>query len=333
MEELISVIVPIYNVEKYLDKCLQSIINQTYKNLEIILVDDGSLDDCPQLCEEYAKRDKRIKVVHQKNGGLSTARNKGLSLAKGNYIAFVDSDDTIHQQMYEYLYETLKSHEADMSICDYNVTYEGSEIENNNIDKIERNTSVYHGTEIFDNLYGSLAGVTVVAWNKLYRKELFKNIHYMEGKIHEDEFIIHRILDKAKTVVYLNLPLYNYLQRDSSIMGRNFNVGRLDALEALEDRMEFFRHKGYTELYSKTIDCYLNLLITCYYSAKTYINNNSYTFLREKFLDFYREMDKNIVLTRKTILKCKLFYMSPLLYELLLEFVHIIRGYRKGKNQ
>ena len=124
MEELISVIVPIYKVEHYLPKCIDSIIHQTYQNLEIILVDDGSPDNCPEICDEYAKRDKRIKVVHQENGGLSAARNSGVEMANGEFLCFVDSDDYIHPKMYEILYKNLKKFKADISICDYNVVFE-----------------------------------------------------------------------------------------------------------------------------------------------------------------------------------------------------------------
>ena len=195
MEELVSVIVPIYKVEPYLKKCVDSIRNQTYKNLEIILVDDGSPDECPKMCDDFAKEDNRIKVIHRKNGGLSAARNSGLEIATGKYIGFVDSDDYIHSKMYEILVGRLEEKSADLAVCRVQDVFEiGEEEALSTEEKVETMTNV----EALKSIYGNWGTDMVVAWNKLYKRELFEELRYNEGKVHEDEFMIHKVLYNVK---------------------------------------------------------------------------------------------------------------------------------------
>ena len=181
-QPLISVIIPVYGVEKYIAQCLDSIINQTYKNLEIILVDDGSPDACPKLCDEYSKIDKRIKVIHKKNGGLSDARNVGIDICKGNYITFVDSDDWIEKDMIEQLYSLINKFSADISICNFlRTSDEKMKIFNKNekikcYNKYEAIRELLKGHKIQD-----------YAWNKMYKKEVFYNIRYPKGRNMEDK--------------------------------------------------------------------------------------------------------------------------------------------------
>lgn len=201
MEELISVIVPIYNVEKYLNKCIESIINQSYSNLEIILVDDGSKDSSGIMCDSYILKDKRIKVIHKENGGLSDARNVGLDKAKGEYIVFIDSDDWIDEKMIEILYNIIKKNNSDISICDYFLAY-NEEIQTQKEDIEIINLS---NIEALKTIYDKDLGVCmIVAWNKLYKRNLFKDdIRYPYGKIHEDEFTTYKLLYKAKkNIIY-----------------------------------------------------------------------------------------------------------------------------------
>ena len=236
----ISVIVPIYNVEKYLEKCINSITNQTYENLEIILVDDGSPDRCGEMCDEYSKRDKRIKVIHKENGGLSDARNAGIEAATGDYIAFVDSDDYIREDMYEKLYKALKNNNADMSICNFKyVSDDGSDQFDN--DNLPIKDEILSGMFILnEQMKKTKCWYWVVAWNKLYKRELFSGIRYPVGKIHEDEFIIHRLLLKCQNVACVSDMLYYYVQREGSIISSKYNYRRLDEVEALYNRMEFY---------------------------------------------------------------------------------------------
>lgn len=235
-KDKISIIVPIYKVEKYLSKCVESILVQTYTNIEIILVDDGSPDQCGEFCDKYARHDSRIKVIHKENGGLSDARNVGIEAATGTYIAFVDSDDYIHPQMIEKLYEAIYRNNADMSICNFEYVYSDM-ICKDNCENSPIKDEVITGKEILiHKLMGSGMWYWVVAWNKLYRKTLFKSIRFPNGKIHEDEFIIHKICGECNRVVCVPDVLYFYVQRKGSITSEKFDIKRLDRAEAELDR-------------------------------------------------------------------------------------------------
>ena len=207
----ISIIVLVYNVEQYLENCIESILNQTFKDFELILVDDGSTDNSGKICDIYEKKDTRIKVIHKNNGGLSSARNTGLDIACGKYIGFVDSDDSIHPKMYEVLYNLIKNHKSDISCCNYKRTYDISckEHEELNLNEVIEMSNI----EAIEKLYDKEIGVRlVIACNKLYCKSLFDKIHYKVGRLHEDEFMAHRILYNSKKITYVDNELYYYLQ-------------------------------------------------------------------------------------------------------------------------
>lgn len=242
MEPLISVIVPIYKVERYLKKCIDSIINQTYKNLEIILVDDGSPDSCPKICDEYEKKDSRIKVIHKQNGGLSDARNAGIDVAKGDYIAFVDSDDYIEQDMYEMLYTILKKYNADISISSrYIVNEDGKRFAYTSKDS---NILDMDAKEALRRIF-SFKDFDMSSCDKLYNIRLFKDIRYPCGKLNEDYYVIPQLFHKSKKIVYIPIPLYNYLQRQGSITkGKEV---KLDIIDASKFLFEFY-NKNYKEL-------------------------------------------------------------------------------------
>lgn len=251
MNPTISVIVPIYNVEKYLGKCIESIINQTYSNLEIILVDDGSPDNCGDICDYYASKDRRIKVIHKENGGLSDARNAGLDFAKGEYINFIDSDDYINKGFYEVLINLVISNNADIAQCAFLKVYENDNTNTNPL--VNEKITVLNNIEALNNLFNDYYVTTSVVWNKLYRKELFTEIRFPKGKIHEDEFTTFKVLFKSKKVVTTSKPLYYYLQRSNSIMGENFNVKRLDFLEAYSSQISFYNENRLVDLKTKAI--------------------------------------------------------------------------------
>lgn len=247
MDELISVIVPIYAVEKYLEKCIQSIRNQTYTNLEIILVDDESPDNCPLICDSYIEVDERIKVIHQKNGGLSAARNSGLEIAKGKYISFVDSDDYLYPDMYENMIEAIKVTSADICVCGIEPIYEGHF--RGKLEKINIENSTYD-KETFFQLISKWYYVTTV--NKLYRKEIFNQLRFPVGRIHEDEFVIHKIVDKCTNIVTIPHIGYAYVQRENSIMNSKMSIKHLDLIHALINRYTFFKATGRKELAHRT---------------------------------------------------------------------------------
>lgn len=254
MSEIITVIVPIYKVEKYLRKCVDSILQQTYKNLEIILVDDGSPDYCPQICDEYKAMDSRIVVIHQENAGQSAARNAGLDIATGSYIMFVDSDDYISPDMCEKLYQLLNQDHSDLAICSLECVFEpGCEIEPNQLVddglKSELITSRQALERLNDNWF------YVIPCNKLYKKELFEHYRFVVGKIHEDEFALHHILAQCKLISVTEERLYHYVRRVAGTMGRPkvFKVTRLHYIEALMDRYQLFKELGYMDLYKSTL--------------------------------------------------------------------------------
>ena len=209
----ISIIVPIYKVEPYLRKCLDSIVNQTYQNLEIILIDDGSPDRCGEICDEYAAKDGRITVIHKTNGGLSSARNAGLDAATGEYIGFVDSDDWIEMDMYEYLLSNVLSKNADICICGRYEEYENKFF-------IKR----YLGEELLnkeDAVCALLKNDLIqnFVWDKLWRRKLFDNICFPVGRTYEDLAIVHRLFERAEVILCLPEAKYHYLQRPDSIVG------------------------------------------------------------------------------------------------------------------
>lgn len=266
MAPLISVIVPIYNVEQYIERCVDSIINQTYKNLEIILVDDGSPDNCPQICDEYAKKDNRIKVIHKENGGLSDARNAGMKIATGDYISFIDSDDWIDTSMFEDMLNQLIEDGSDVVSCGVKWVKEYG--------TLIRNVTVNESSVI--NRYDAEKEIIVDGklkqhvWNKLYRTELIKDIPFEKGKYHEDVFWSYQIFGKVNTVSIMNDSYYYYVQRGNSIMGEEYSARRLDALDAMMNRCDYIK-VNFPDLYDLALNSYL---CSCMYHMQLALKAN-----------------------------------------------------------
>jgi len=237
---LISVIVPIYNVERYLPKCVDSILSQTYENLEIILVDDGSADSCGSICDEYAKKDSRVRVIHKQNGGLSDARNCGIEASSGEYLGFVDSDDYIAPDMYMTLYELSVRYGAGISACDkFDVTEGAASVCEDDTLAKEFCTDAEEAMRIVLDGRQNYA----YAWNKLYKKEVFDGIRYPVGKYIEDAFIILQLLDAAGRVAFTTAKKYYYLCRPESIMTLSFQKKHLDCIEAHEKNYRYVCEK------------------------------------------------------------------------------------------
>lgn len=291
MKDLISVIVPIYQVEDYLIECLDSIINQEYTNLEIILVDDGSKDKCPKICDDYKLKDNRIKVIHKPNGGLSDARNAGLEIAKGKYICFVDSDDVLNKNFIMTLYNNIKTTDADISICDFLSIKTISDISDDNI---TNNLKLYTKEEILNDFYKKQSLRLVLAWNKLYKREIWNNIRYPKGKVHEDEFVIHYILDNINKLVISDSKLYYYRQRENSITSV-YNKKRLNALEALEDRLEFYKKHSNEKMYNNT-------LYNFFFSIRHHLKQMKGI---KEFNEIEKDLKKKNKQVYKKLLKCK----------------------------
>lgn len=244
MKDKISVIVPIYNVEQYLDKCVNSLVNQTYKNLEIILVNDGSTDNCSVICEKWSKLDSRIIVVNKKNGGLSDARNAGLEVATGELIGFVDSDDYISVFFYERLVQIMNFSNADIVECGVKNFYENEKITDSN--KIDINFKAFNTKEAMKNLITNQY-LTTTVWNKLYKRNIIDGLRFRFGKTNEDDFFTYLAFDKAKRIAKIDTKMYYYLQRENSIMNKAYKLNRLDEIEAKYERYKYIE-ENYNDL-------------------------------------------------------------------------------------
>lgn len=245
MDELISVIVPVYNAAPYLEACVQSVRNQTTSNWELILVDDGSTDGSSCLCDQLADEDCRIRVHHKQNAGLSAARNDGIDLAKGAYIAFVDSDDLVHPQYLELLFDGLKQTGADIAICGIYNFVDGTPVPDFSIvrapqfQKVDRSTLLSRLQE--PSCPESVA--IVVAWTKLCRKSCYEHARFLEGVWHEDEFLVHHLLGGCSFAAVSTAPLYYYRRHGDSFMGtgeRGWDLKHLVLFDALDDRIRYF---------------------------------------------------------------------------------------------
>lgn len=286
MNELISIIVPVYKVEPYIKRCVQSIIEQSYKNIEIILVDDGSPDKSGEICDEFSKKDERIKVIHKPNGGLSDARNAGLKIAKGEYIGFVDSDDYIENDMFECLYKLCTENKAQISIVSYYEYYNGKLISVRKNDKLEK----FNKTEAIKELLID-SKIQSYAWNKLFKRELFDGIIFPTNKNFEDIATTLLLFEKAEKVVLLEEPKYHYLRRNDSIIGKKNYKTYNDYLNVIYDKF-FYLDGKYHEL--------------DLYNAYNFVINMIwvYTIIVTFDLDdVYREFEKKYPLFEKLIEK------------------------------
>ncbi|MCC2126272.1 glycosyltransferase family 2 protein [Hominiventricola filiformis] len=318
---LISVIVPVYRVEEYLERCVKSILFQTYKNLEVILVDDGSPDQCPAICDACAEKDARVKVIHQENKGLSGARNAGIDAAFGEYLAFVDSDDYVSPHFIEELYQLLKDTGCAIGQCRFSyVKGEGL------VEEGDSAFCIYRGESLMEQLYGPEEKATcfVVAWNKLYRAELFKEtgIRYPEGRIHEDEATTYRLFHEAKKLAFLDRALYGYYTENGGSITSVFSAKRLQWLTAHEERIAFFKKNGYEKLlpaaYRKLCDACITFYFRCTEQVK-----DAEELKKElrKRLETYRANGAAWIaaLPLKTRMGYELFSMSPGLYAKMLQ--------------
>ncbi|MDD9148995.1 MULTISPECIES: glycosyltransferase family 2 protein [unclassified Sporolactobacillus] len=255
MKPLISVVVPVFNVEKYLPRCIESIIRQSYKDLEILLVDDGSSDGSGRICDQYGKIDKRIKVIHKKNGGLSDARNVGIDLARGNYIGFVDSDDYIHEDMYLSLYDTIRLNGCDIAEVGYQTFFHDDDI---------KDPDDYSRVILYTKQQAVIGAIVnhqcqTYVWNKLYKKELWNKVRFPKGKLFEDEFTTYKIFNRSAKVAVLNKKMYYYFQREKSI-AHTFSIKTLDHCEALNQMMRFIESEYPEALPISCIKYYKNNL-------------------------------------------------------------------------
>lgn len=256
----VSVVVPVYKVENYLSRCVDSILEQTFCDFELILVDDGSPDRSGYICDCYALNDKRVKVIHKQNGGLSSARNCAIewifSNSNSEWITFIDSDDWIHHKMLEIMYMSILQNKTDIVVCNYKKT--SSFCEKKLISEYDE--LVYDALDFFaDN-----SSAAMVAVCKLYRKNLFLNCRFPKGRLHEDVFTTYKLFAKADKISYINADLYFYYQNENSIVHSSYSLRKLDEVEAGEEQVEFFKEKNDEK---NLIQAYKRLMY--YYSEHT----------------------------------------------------------------
>ena len=244
MGETISVIIPVHNTETYLLECLKSVSEQTYNNLEIILVDDGSNDTSGEICDYWGKKDSRVRVFHDSYKGVSVARNVGLNAATGEMIAFVDSDDIINPDMFFILHKVMKCTKSDICCCNLGKGTDTFEWADEEI-----RVKFYTSEQAFCTMMEE-TDVFAMVWNKLYRRDVLKGILFPPEKCHEDEFWIYHVIDRADRIASVNRKLYGYRQRNGSIMNSRYTLHRLDILEAREERLKLFEEK-YPKLIKK----------------------------------------------------------------------------------
>lgn len=319
-EELISVIIPVYNVEEYLHRCIDSILNQTYQDIEIILIDDGSTDNSGKICDEYALKDNRIRVIHKENGGLSDARNIGLNSMKGKYVTFIDSDDYVENFYIKELYELIIKYNSEMSICPYTI------ITNNryaNIGKDYKETVLNTETCLSRMLLEE--GFSVSACAKLYKVELFENIKFPKGKLYEDNGITYKLILKSNKIAYGGTSIYKYYIRDNSITNKQFLIKDLDYIyltdiaadeifqkyKLLESECQINKAMARIRILIKMANSTLNRegqkaeKECIYYIRKNYkaLICNKYANIKFKFLITFIKIDKKMFKLLATIYK------------------------------
>ena len=310
-DELISIIVPVYQVEKYLDRCIQSIVTQTYPYLEIILVDDGSPDRCGSMCDAWAEKDTRIHVIHQDNAGLSAARNAGLDHASGNWISFVDSDDYISVDMLEKLYCAAVENNADISICNFLCVDEDGTPNNYLLRRRLLQDVLLTGREAIKELFEPNNVSYVVSWNKLYKKSLFDTIRFPVGKRHEDEYVIHYLYAVSDRVVCIPDICYYYVRRNGSLTNEVSVASIVDAKGAILDRLRLTDSIGEHELAARGYyKEFLDLADLC--TEKNWKEDKDLIWKR------YEEFRKLIYLRKYTSIRKQLHllltYVSPYLH-------------------
>lgn len=315
----LSVIVPVYKVEKYIQRCLESIINQTYRDLEIILIDDESPDNCGKICDEYAKKDNRIRVIHQKNGKQSGARNSGLDIATGDYVTFVDSDDWIDEDMYRTIIEIAENKHADIVECGYRF-YRPWKTENKYLcfDDTEK-ISEFTNTEALNMLYFGpqrFGGLTIMVWNKIYRAELLKNIRFLKGYIFEDVEFTPKAFFYANKIVKYEKTYYNYnihLGTNETSAMKN-NILKVRSIVYIHEMLNEFFSKNYVQKISEyQEEAYYSSLINSYCDCFEQRKNKEFDSLREECRSILFDNKKRVKKVCNDW-KTKMFFFSPMLY-------------------
>ena len=316
MPEL-SIIVPVYNVEKFLLRCLDSILVQTYSDFELILVDDGSPDNCPHICDEYARKDRRIIVIHQCNGGVSAARNAGLSVAKGGYIGFVDSDDSIEPTMYEDLITAMKQSNCDMGICGFRYLYEDGREGTRNY---EGGQEILNNKELLKREFDIPSSIHRCICNKVIKRDIIGLKTFQIGlRMSEDTLFLHQCIVDSRQAVFVRRPLYNYMQRDGSVTHGGLNYENLQQSLGIQREIMGTVADIYPDLYSYAYAKYIDSCVWFYKSA--YLNSHAIScFKKKEHVQLLRFLQKHIRHQMPKILTCKQIKMKQ-------KFAYILSGF------
>lgn len=326
MSSLVSVIVPVFNVDKYLGKCIESIINQSYRNLEIILINDGSTDKSLYICEMYKTRDDRIKVIDKKNGGLSSARNAGLDIMNGEYVIFVDSDDFINENMVKDLLQAAISENADIVQSGFQMIYDSGEIKK----RYKYINNIINTKKSILEAYFVQQSINVILCNKIYKANLFENIRMVEGKNNEDYMIMPELLSNCNKFMNIDGIYYNYLQREDSIMGSMFTEKKMDSIYASEyvvrlckEKIFAYENMARVLLCMNCINCYITLM-----KSDTKDKNHFKEIIINKFNDNFIKIKRDKDFRRINIkirLMIDIFNISPSITTYICKFYQKMR--------
>lgn len=261
----LSIIVPVYKVEPYLHRCVNSILAQTFRDFEVILVDDGSPDNCGAICDEYAVKDVRVKVIHKTNGGLSDARNAGLDIVQGDYIGFVDSDDYIHPKMYELLVKIMETCDVEMAQCAYKDVCPDGEVDFQIVE--EENPQIIEAKEILQEFYPRYWHMFPgLVWRRIYKREVFKTIRFPTGMVFEDIYILIPTIEKCTSVAIIDTPLYYYAMNPDSIMRKTMTRKNLcDHMMVYHKHLVFFKSKGNIVQYNRAQEALCSIFVIYYF--------------------------------------------------------------------
>lgn len=317
-QPLLSIVVPVYKVERFLEKCVESILAQTLTDFELILVDDGSPDSCPEMCDRFAGQDSRIRVIHQQNKGLSGARNAGIDIATGTYIGFADSDDYIAPDMYEKLLDAIRREQAQIAVCNFQLVDEHGNFLDTTQDRLVPGT--YTGMEILHKVADKNATPYQVAWNKLYSREIFRTLRYDLGKLNEDTRLFAPLFYSVQRVVCIEEAMYFYVSNSASIMRRKTTLRNLDSAEAFYCCFAFCEEKGILDLLAPLEKRIFAKLVGVYYQLSGADRKSPR--MRE-FLRLHRDVLKKLkekgLLQSAVLIRSLLFHLCPGLYKLRVE--------------
>ena len=292
--ELVSVIVPVHNVEPFLCRCIDSLINQSYNNIEILLIDDGSTDKSGIICDDYAARDSRVRVLHQDYLGVSDARNKGLAMSNGDYIIFLDSDDEADPDYVGKLYKTLIENDLDIAQCCLVRYKDGKPY---NVGPVNEGVRIFTGLQMQPKTFEKDRYYNMVVCGKLYKKSLYDGLSFPVGRIHEDTALIYRLYYNARRVGIIDDYLYYYHFNSQSITERKNNVQRLDGYYILREKFDFYTREGLTDLANITASEYFSCICVCLAQSKNDVVNPKEYFKKAKW--FYKKDRKAVMLRAK----------------------------------